>query len=97
MNKFGWGKCLSLQFLNRQIQCLINYTNFIVVLLIILLLIITEWRNILLNQNTSAPHMVLQLPQDHDDSDYVLSFEIGQRKGGFYSTRTDGQTHPVPY
>ena len=34
--------------------------------------------------------MVLKLPQGHEDSEYVLSFEIGQREGGFYSGRTDG-------
>ena len=33
-----------------------------------------------------------KLPQGYEDSDYVLSFEIGQREGGFYSTRTDTQT-----
>ena len=27
-------------------------------------------------------------------SEYVLSFEIGQREGGFYSTRTDRRTEP---
>ena len=26
-----------------------------------------------------APQMVLALPQGHEDSEYVLSFEIGQR------------------
>ena len=31
--------------------------------------------------------MVLILPQDHEDSEYVLSFEIGQREIGFYSER----------
>ena len=41
--------------------------------------------------------MVLHLPQGHEDSEYVLSFEIGQRESGFYSARTDTQTHPVPY
>ena len=49
--------------------------------------------------------MVLKLPQGHEDSEYVLSFEIRQWEGGFYSTRadtqtdrpTDEQTHPVPY
>ena len=45
--------------------------------------------------------MVLQLPQGHEDSEYVLSFEIGHGEGGFYSgqtdTQTDGHTHPVPY
>ena len=53
--------------------------------------------------------MVLKLPQDHEDSEYVLSFEIGQHESGFYSERTDRirdrqnhrQTescqHPVPY
>ena len=36
--------------------------------------------------------MVLRLPQGHEGSEYVLSFEIGQREGGFYSTRTDTPT-----
>ena len=39
-----------------------------------------------------APRMVLELPQDHEDFEYILSFEIGQREDGFYSARTDGQT-----
>ena len=37
--------------------------------------------------------IVFTLPQGHDDSQYMLSFEIGQREGGFYSARTDRQTH----
>ena len=37
--------------------------------------------------------MVLKLPQGHEDSEYVLSFEIEQRESGFYSERTDTQTH----
>ena len=41
--------------------------------------------------------MVLKLPQDHEGSEYVFSFEIGQREGGFYSARPDGQKHPVLY
>ena len=36
-----------------------------------------------------------------EDSEYVLSFQIGQQQSGFYSGRTDrqtdGQTHPVRY
>ena len=36
--------------------------------------------------------MVLQLPQGHVDSLYVLSFEIGQRESVFYRTRTGGRT-----
>ena len=36
--------------------------------------------------------MVLKLPQGHEGSEYVLSFEIGQREGGFNSARTDGET-----
>ena len=36
-----------------------------------------------------APQMVLKLPQSHEDSEHVLSFEIGQREGGFCKTRTD--------
>ena len=39
-----------------------------------------------------APQIVLRLPQSHENSEYVLSFEIGQREGGFYSARTDRQT-----
>ena len=41
-----------------------------------------------------VPQMVLTLPLGHGDSEYVLSFEIGQRKGGFYSGRTDRRTNP---
>ena len=41
-----------------------------------------------------APRMVLKLPQGHEDSEYVLSFEIGQREGGFYSGRIDRHTEP---
>ena len=37
--------------------------------------------------------MVLQLSQSHEDSEYVLSFEIGQRGSGFYS----GRTNPTQY
>ena len=36
--------------------------------------------------------MVLDLPQGHEGFEYVLSFQIGQRKGGFYSAQTDTQT-----
>ena len=36
--------------------------------------------------------MVLKLPQGHEGSKYVLSFEIGQREGGFYSEQTDTRT-----
>ena len=38
--------------------------------------------------------MVLKLPQGHEDSEYVLSFKIGQRGDGFYSAQTDGHTEP---
>ena len=46
--------------------------------------------------------MVLRLPLCHEGSEYALSFEIGQREGGFHSARTDrrtdtqteGQSHP---
>ena len=44
-----------------------------------------------------VPPMVLRLPQGHEDSEYALSFEIGQWESGFYSERTDGQSHPVRY
>ena len=36
--------------------------------------------------------MVFKLPRCHEGSEYVLSFEIGQREIGFYSAPTDGQT-----
>ena len=39
--------------------------------------------------------MVLKLPQGHEDTEYVHSFEIGQWEGGFYSTRTDTQTDRI--
>ena len=39
-----------------------------------------------------APQMVLKLPHVHEDSEYVLSFEIGQRESGFYIEHTDRQT-----
>ena len=38
-----------------------------------------------------APQMVLILPKDHEDSEYVLNFEIVQRESGFYSEQTDRQ------
>ena len=41
--------------------------------------------------------MVLKLPLYHEGSEYVLSFEIGQRQVGFYSTQTDTQNYPVPH
>ena len=45
--------------------------------------------------------MVLKLPQGHEDSEYVLGFEIGKREVGFYSgwtdRQTDGENHPVPH
>ena len=44
-----------------------------------------------------ATQMILKFPQDHEDSEYVINFEIGQREGGFYSGGTDGQNHPVPH
>ena len=37
----------------------------------------------------SVPQMVLNLPLCHEASEYVLSFEIGQRESGFYSEWTD--------
>ena len=36
--------------------------------------------------------IVNDLSQGHEDSAYVLSFEIGEREGGFYSARTDTLT-----
>ena len=42
-------------------------------------------------------NFLIKLPQGHTDSEYGLSFEIGQREGGFYSGRTDLQNHPVLY
>ena len=41
--------------------------------------------------------MILQLPQGHEDSEYVVSFEIEQREGGFYSARTHTQNHAVAH
>ena len=35
------------------------------------------------------PQMVLRLPQGQEVCEYVLSFKIGQREGGFYSAHTD--------
>jgi len=50
---------------------------------------------------TSVPHSFKDFPQGHEDSEYELSFEIGQWESGFYSERTDRITkspnHPVPY
>ena len=37
--------------------------------------------------------IVLKLPLCHDGFEYVLSFQIEQHKEGFYSARTDTQTH----
>ena len=45
----------------------------------------------------SVLQMVLNLPHGHEDSEYVFNFEIGQRESGFYSARTDGQTHRQNY
>ena len=39
--------------------------------------------------------MGLILPQGHEDSKFVLSFEIEQREGDFYSERTESQTDRV--
>ena len=39
--------------------------------------------------------MVLKLTHGHEDSEYKLSFEIGQREGGYYSGKTDRiREHP---
>ena len=35
-----------------------------------------------------APQLY-KLPQGREDSEYVLSFQIGKRESGFYSERTD--------
>ena len=40
----------------------------------------------------AAPIVLKKGPQGHEDSKYVLSFEIGQRESGFYSERTDRVT-----
>ena len=40
----------------------------------------------------SSLQVVLKLPRGHEDSEYVLSFKIGQREGGFYSARTDTES-----
>ena len=39
----------------------------------------------------AVPQIVLNLPQGHEDSKCVLTIEITQRDGGFYSARTDTQ------
>ena len=36
----------------------------------------------------------LKLPRGYEDSEYVLSFEIGQRESGFYRELTDRVTEP---
>ena len=47
----------------------------------------------------AASQMVLITSTGHENSEYMLSFEIGQRERGFYSRRTESQSdsHPVPY
>ena len=40
-------------------------------------------------------HSFNKLPQGHEDSEFVLNFEIGQQESGFYSERTDRQTHRI--
>ena len=42
--------------------------------------------------NTRCLGWCLPRSPDHEGSEYVLTFEIGQREGGFYSARTDRQT-----
>ena len=42
----------------------------------------------------AASHSFKKLSQGHEDSEYVLSLEIGQRESGFYSERTDRITEP---
>ena len=49
------------------------------------------WRPL---EEPSVQKMVLNLPQGHKDSEYVLSHKIGQRENGFYSARTDRRTEP---
>ena len=44
-----------------------------------------------------VPQMVLKLLQGFEDSEYVLSFEIGQRESGFYSERPDRITDTQTY
>ena len=39
-----------------------------------------------------APNGFKKLPQGYEDSECVLSFEIGQQERGFYNGRTDRQT-----
>ena len=46
--------------------------------------------------------MVFKLPQGHENSEYVLSFEIEHGKmisiaHEQIESQTDGQTYPVPY
>ena len=40
-------------------------------------------------------HSFKKLPQGHEDSEYVLNFEIGQWESGFYSEQTDRQNHGI--
>ena len=57
-----------------------------------------KWKIGAPGEKNCRAQMILRLPQGHEDSKYVFSFEIGQREGGFYSAQqTDRQTHPVPH
>ena len=47
-----------------------------------------------INKKLGCLWLPLLLPQGHEDSEYVLSFEIGFREGSFYSAQTDRQTEP---
>ena len=52
-----------------------------------------KFRAPLLGGTCGAPYFS-KLLHGHEDSEYVLSFEIGQRESGFYSERTDRITQP---
>ena len=44
-----------------------------------------------------APQMISKLLQGREDSEYVLSFEIGQQECGLYSAQTDRATQYCTY
>ena len=47
------------------------------------------------NRHLRRPKWFQKLYPFHEDSDYVLGFEIGQWVSGFYSERTESHSHPV--
>ena len=45
-----------------------------------------------IKEDSGALNGLKKLYSCHEDSEYVLDFEIGQRESGFYSERTESQT-----